>query len=179
MPKLMRRLAALCLGGTVIAALLLNYLHNKIWLTLAITLGTTAYHLGIRLLAGGLFNAAMHNRADLSRRWYQPQPWEDKLYRLLRVREWKNKLPTYYPESFSPRKHSWEEIAQAMCQSELVHEVNMLLSFVPLLAVKYFGSFYVFLLTSIGAALFDLLFVIMQRYNRPRVLAIARRRRRA
>ncbi len=179
MPKLMRTLTALSLTGTVITALLFNHLHNKIWLTLVITLGTTAYHLGMRLLVGMLFNAAMHNRADLDKGWYQTQPWEDKLYRLLRVREWKGRLPTYYPESFSPRRHSWEEIAQAMCQSELVHEVNVLLSFVPLLAVKYFGSFYVFLLTSIAAASFDLLFVIMQRYNRPRVLAIARRKRRA
>lgn len=179
MPKLMRRLTVLALTGTVIAALLFYSTAAGIWLTLAITLGTTAYHLGMRLLVGLIFNAAMHNRADPAKWWYQPRRWEAKLYRLLRVREWKNKLPTYYPESFSPRRHSWEEIAQAMCQSELVHEVNMLLSFAPLLAVKYFGAFYVFLITSIAAALFDLLFVVMQRYNRPRVLAIARRRRRA
>lgn len=57
------------------------------------------------------------------------------------------------------------------CQSETVHEVNMLLSFVPLLFSIWFGSLDVFLITSCGAALF----VIMQRYNRPRLMRLMRR----
>ena len=77
------------------------------------------------------------------------------------------------PEAFSVRNHTWDEIAQTMCQSELVHETNMILSFIPLTASKWFGSFYVFLITSVGGAVFDLLFVIMQRYNRARITKIA------
>lgn len=86
---------------------------------------------------------------------------------------WKDKMPTYNREAFSRTDHTWQEIAQAMCQSELVHETNMILSFLPLAAVKWFGSFYVFLVTSIGGAVFDLAFVMIQRYNRPRVMRIA------
>ncbi len=86
-------------------------------------------------------------------------------------------MPTFNPEVFSYKKHSWDEIAQAMCQSELVHETNMILSFVPLIAFKWFGSFYVFLITSVCGAVFDLIFVIMQRYNRTRVIKIILRKR--
>lgn len=60
-----------------------------------------------------------------------------------------------------------------MCQSELVHETNIILSFIPVSASKWFGSFYVFLITSVCGAIFDLLFVIMQRYNRARIIKIA------
>lgn len=78
---------------------------------------------------------------------------------------------------FSIQNHSWDEIAQAMCQAELVHETNMVLSFLPMIAVKWFGSFGVFLITSVCGAAFDLVFVIIQRYNRPRVVKLALRKR--
>ena len=57
-----------------------------------------------------------------------------------------------------------------MCGAEVVHEVILVLSFLPLLAAFPFGSFGVFLITSLLAALYDLSFVIMQRFNRPRIL---------
>lgn len=60
-----------------------------------------------------------------------------------------------------------------MCQAELVHETNMALSFLPLIAVRWFGAFYVFLITSVCGALFDSVFVVMQRYNRTRVVRMA------
>ena len=64
-----------------------------------------------------------------------------------------------------------------MCQSELVHETNIVLSFVPLAASVRFDAFPVFLITSICSAAFDLLFVIMQRYNRFRILKMVLRER--
>ena len=95
----------------------------------------------------------------------------------MKVKTWKDRMPSYNPEIFSNKKHTWDEIAQSMCQSELVHETNIILSFIPLIASIYFGSFYVFLITSVCGAVFDLLFVIMQRYNRPRIVKIALRQK--
>lgn len=88
-------------------------------------------------------------------------------------------MPVYKPDIFSPEKHTWDKIAQAMCQSELVHETNVVFSFLPLIAPVWFGAFSVFLLTSIGGAVFDLMFVMMQRYNRSRVLKLVQRREKA
>lgn len=174
MPKVMMRLlTAFCVVATIITSILFCCFSKDIYLTLAITFGTTAYHLGMRLLVGLLYNVMMNNRADYTRKWFQARSWEKKLYQLLKVKTWKDKMPTYNPEIFSIKNHTWHEIAQAMCQSELVHETNMVLSFLPLIAVKWFGSFYVFLITSICGSLFDLVFVIMQRYNRTRVIRIA------
>ena len=55
----------------------------------------------------------------------------------------------------------------------MVHETIAVLSFLPLVAVYWFGNFSVFLITSVLSALIDLMFVIMQRYNRPRVVRLA------
>jgi hypothetical protein len=41
-----------------------------------------------------------------------------------------------------------------------------------------FGDFRVFFFTSLGGALFDGFFVIMQRFNRPRVVKMAEREKR-
>lgn len=64
-----------------------------------------------------------------------------------------------------------------MCQSESNHETNILVSFFPVFASIWVGSFSVFLVTSIAGAGYDLLFVILQRYNRDRVLKTIKRKR--
>ena len=60
-------------------------------------------------------------------------------------------MPTYDASAFSHREHSWDEIAQAACQSELVHETNIALSFLPVLASKWFGACYVFLQEAVAS----------------------------
>ena len=84
-------------------------------------------------------------------------------------------MPTYNPKLFSLQENSLEEILCNMCQAEVVHEVIILLSFVPLAFSLVWDSFFVFLITSVLAAGFDLLFVMLQRFNRPRVAKLARR----
>ena len=154
------------------------YLGHLAWaMPCAITFGTCLYHFAMRLLVGHILDRLMGNKADYRRGWYQLRPFEKRLYKLLRVKKWKAKMPTYDPSCFDPRLHSWDEIAQAMCQAELVHEVITVLSFLPLFAAIPFGSFGVFLITSVFAALYDLSFVAMQRYNRPRILKLLEKER--
>ncbi|MCM1329005.1 MAG: hypothetical protein NC253_06130 [Ruminococcus sp.] len=177
MPKIMKTTVVLCLIITVITALLYSRSDKGIFLTLAVSFGTTTYHFGIRLLAGALCVTVMKNRTDYTKKRYQIHSWENKLYKLLKVKAWKNKMPTYNPEAFSNKIHTWDEIAQTMCQSETVHEINIILSFVPLTAVSRFGAFWVFFITSVCGAVFDLMFVIIQRYNRARVVKLALRQK--
>ena len=177
MPKLMKLITAFSFIITILSIILFCRFNKSIYLTLAVTFGTVSYHLGIRLLVRLFYNTIMKNHADYTKKWYQIHSWENKLYQLLKVKTWKDRMPSYNPEIFSNKKHTWDEIAQSMCQSELVHETNIILRFIPLIASIYFGSFYVFLITSVCGAVFDLLFVIMQRYNRPRIVKIALRQK--
>ena len=105
-------------------------------------------------------------------RWFQVSESEKKIYEKLGVKKWKNKVPTYRPDWFDPRLHSWKEIAQIMCQSEVGHEIIAVLSFLPVFAGIKFGAYPVFIITSIVSAGMDLFFVIMQRYNRQRIMRI-------
>lgn len=131
----------------------------------------------MRLLVGHRLNRIMGNQADYRKSWYQLRPIEKRLYKLFKVKKWKTNMPTYDPSCFDPELHSWDEIAQAMCQAEIVHEVIAVLSFLPLLAAIPFGEFPVFFMTSLLSACFDLCFVIIQRFNRPRVIRLIEKER--
>lgn len=148
---------------------------SGILLTLSITFGTIFYHFGMRLLVGVVVNKIMNNRADYTRKWYQVGKMEAKIYKVLNVKKWKGNMPTYEPELFSIEKHTWDEIAQAMCQAEVVHEIICVLSYLPIFAASIFGELAVFVITSVLASLYDLSFVMMQRYNRPRIVRMIKK----
>ncbi len=177
MVRTVNRITAVSLVLAAAGGWLYRLRGHGLFLTLSITFGTVFYHLGVRLLVGEIFQRTMNNRADYTKKWFQVRPWENSLYQKLGVKSWKNKMPTFYPEEFSPERHTWDEIAQAMCQSELVHETNVLLSFPPVIAARWFGALPVFAVTSVLAAAFDLMLVMMQRYNRPRAIRIALKQR--
>lgn len=172
MAKLLKLTAAFFLAGTVILFLWHQSYPNDVLLSLTITFGTIAYHFIMRLLVGLVFRTAMHNKADYRKRWYRVSKRELAIYEKLRVKKWKSKMPTYDPTLFDPQIHSWDEIAQAMCQAELVHETIVVFSFLPIVGDIWFGAYPVFIVTSILAAWLDAMFVIMQRYNRQRVLKL-------
>ena len=158
-------------GGLTLLFGLLS--ENALCLTLAITFGSTFYHFAMRLVVGGLgrFLPQGLDRAF----WFREQPWEKELYRRLKVKGWKGKMPTYRPERFDLRLHTLAEMIHTTCVAEITHEIIIPLSFAPLLAIPKFGAAPVFVITSLLAALFDGIFVIMQRYNRPRLLRLSRK----
>ena len=176
MAKIVKGIAAFSLAATVILAISYKVTSSGILLPLAITSGTIAYHFVMRLMVGLAFHATMQNKADYRKRWYQVSKREMAVYEKLKVKQWKRRMPTYDPALFDPRLHTWEEIVQAMCQAELVHETIAVLSFLPILAGIWFGEYPVFIVTSVLSAACDMVFVIMQRYNRQRVTKLLNRK---
>ncbi len=172
MKKAMNFISVISVLLTVFSIALYCFSELNIAKTLAITFGTISYHFLIRLAVGYIFDKAMKNKADYFRKWYRCSPLEIKIYNLIGVKRWKSKMPSYNADYFNPKKKSWDEIAQAMCQAELVHEINVILSFIPILFSCWFGELLVFVITSVFAALFDTLFVAMQRYNRQRIIKL-------
>ena len=163
-------LAILIASGTTYALTQIRPLFS-----VAITFGTIFYHLAVRLVIGGVIDAKYHNHMDYTRKWFQEKPFEKRLYQALRVKKWKKWLPTFNPEDFDIKNRSVEEIIQVSCQAEVVHEVIMPFSFVPIVSSIWFGSLGVFIATSCAAFLFDGIFVIMQRYNRPRLMRLMKK----
>ena len=143
--------------------------------TALITVGVTLYHFAMRLFVGTVLDALMKNKADHSHPWFREKAFEKKLYKLLRVRAWSGSLPTYSPEDFDTEKRTVMELIGATCQAELVHEVIMVLSLLPMVLIPFLGGATALILTSIFSMLYDSLFVILQRYNRPRLVRVMRR----
>lgn len=166
------------LAGMVVFGALYHWLDAGWLFSCAITCGTTAYHILLRLFAPVIVLAVFRRRYDVHHWWFRTRTWEMRLYDRLGVQQWKSHVPTWDPGQFSLEKHSLQEIAQNMCHAELVHEFIVVLSFTSLLLAIPFGSFPVFLITAVLAAAFDSMFVMVQRYNRPRIVMILDRRAR-
>lgn len=151
---------------TVLFSVLYSHWGTPALLSLAITFGTTCFHFTMRLVVGAL----VPNRFNYHSRWFQPRRFEAALYKKLRLKHWKAQMPTYNPKLFSFQDNSLEQVIINMCQAEVVHEIIIVCSFIPLLFSKVLDSFLPFLITSVLAACFDALFVMMQRFNRPRII---------
>ena len=159
---------------SICCIVLYNVSKQGIYLTLSITFCTVFFHFAFRLLIGLIFNLdynkGLKNFYDYKNPWFKEKPFEKKLYKFLKVKQWKKYMPAYSPETFDLQKHSAEQIITSTCQAEFIHELNAILSFLPLFASILYGEFYVFLFTSLFASIYELLFVIIQRYNRPRLI---------
>jgi len=144
--------------------------------TLGIISMTVCYHFTIRLFIGNIVDAVMRNEADWRKPWFRQRTFEEKLYKNLKVKRWKDRLPAIEENAFRFGKQPIERIIGATCQSEVIHELDVLASLAAILFAIPFGDLWVFLITSILGAAFDMIFVIMQRYNRPRLLKFAMRK---
>lgn len=172
MAKKMKLMALLSALMTAVFIAWHGCTENGAVLALAITFGTISYHFVMRLLVGTVINLWLDNHVDYRGRWFRVSAAEKKLCEKLRVKAWKGRMATYDPDCFDSKIHSWDEIAQATCQAELVHELIILFSFLPILAAIPFGALPVFVITSVLAACYDAMFVVMQRYNRPRIIKL-------
>lgn len=148
----------------------------KIFFSFAVTAGTVCYHFTIRLFCGWVVNYAAAGCLQQDAAWFRQKKWEAGLYRKLRVKQWKKKLPTYVSDNFSMEKHTLDEIVRNMCVAELVHEINIVLSYGSLaftfLASDWREDIWIYLITATLAACFDVVFVIIQRFNRPRLVLL-------
>lgn len=67
MSKILKSITVFSFAISAIIAGLYRCYGEEICLSLAITFGTTFYHLAIRLFVGMLYNAGMNNRADYTK----------------------------------------------------------------------------------------------------------------
>ncbi len=146
-----------------------RYCENKIVLWTGIVAFMIMYHFWLRIIMG---NISKLFKINPNHWWYKEKSFEKKLYKLLRVRKWKDKALTYNPESFSMKNHSLEEIVVVMTKAETDHWINQLISLSSILFSLIWGHFWLFLITAVAAMLFDGQFIVIQRYNRPIALRI-------
>ena len=118
---------------------------------------TGSYHFTMRLIVGQIM--------ILYYRKHPPRPgsfttrsfaFEPELYRR--------------PDQFDMKNLTPAEMLRSMVQAETGHLMIMLLSFLPLLLIIPYGTAPVFIITSVLACMTEVPFVIIQRYNIPRII---------
>jgi len=129
------------------------------------------YHFWIRIIMGNV-TKLFQKHINYNGWWFKERKFEKGLYKLLRVKEWKGKALTYNPELFSLKEYSLEKIANTMTKAEVDHWINEIISITTMLFTIPWGAFWVFLIQAIVAMIFDSQFIIIQRYNRPRIVKI-------
>ena len=175
MKKFLYSSIAVSVSLFVLFFILFRITQNDVIQALYITFMTFSYHFIMRLVVGMVTNPIFHKVYDYNNWWFKQKKIEKRLYKLLKVKDWKEKVPSWSPGAFSLKNKSLHNIAIGMCNAELVHEIIVILSFVPILFSIKFGVPAVFIFTSILAGAFDMIFVIIQRYNRPRIVKLMRR----
>ena len=151
-----------------------NYKNGAILWT-GITAFTIMYHFWVRIIMGNV-SKLFKKHINYKQWWFKEKKFEKKLYKILRVKDWKGKALTYNPESFSLKEHSLEEIVNTMAKSEVDHWINEIISLSTMLFAIPWGQFWIFCITALAAMIFDSQFIIIQRYNRPRVEKLLERR---
>jgi len=145
---------------------------NPVILWTSVTCFTIMYHLWMRIILG---NVTKLFPINYNQWWFKERKFEKKLYKILKVKNWKNKALTYNPELYSVKDRSLEEIANTTAKSESDHWVNISISLSTILFSLIWGVFWIFFVTAILAILFDSQFIIIQRFNRPRLLRLIKR----
>ena len=115
---------------------------------------------------------------------FRVRPWEQKLYQALRVKQWQNKVPDMsrllgdmVKKQLAPDgKTDYALLVQETCVAECVHFCLGLLS---LGAFALCRSGWMVCIVAVYILLGNLPFQIIQRYNRPRLLRLMRKARKA
>jgi len=145
---------------------------NNVVLWVGIVAFMLVYHLWGRIIMG---NVSKLFKINPNHPWFKEWQFEKKLYKLLLVKKWKGKALTYNPEAFSLEKHSLDEIALVMTKSEVDHWINEGISLFSILFSLLWGETWIFVLTAVLAMVFDAQFIVIQRFNRPRILRILKK----
>lgn len=137
-----------------------------------ITFLTCFYHFGYRLLVSDIISGSSISY-NYRNKWFAPKSFEEPIFKFLRVKRWKEKLPNLLTQSSSSKEPSTETLISQTCSAELIHEINIALSFVPfIISLFYSNKEWIFLLTGLVTSLFDLCFVIFHRHFRPRLIKL-------
>ncbi len=143
-------------------------------LILGIAMMAICYHFVERITITTLFNAFYKSEVvNPNEHRFQQRSFEKGLYRKIRVCRWKNSFSSFYPNNFSLRFYSIDELIFEGCKAEMTHWVCLFVGFLSLIFAIWFGAFTIYLAATVIGAIYDLAIIVVQRFNRPRLQKIA------
>lgn len=168
---------------TALISIVLFIIHrltnSDVLFTLSLLFGVIAYHFIYKIVVARFISKTFDNKIGYDKAWFREKKWEKKVYKILNVKSWKDKLPTENETDFSIKDKTIEEIIGATCQAELDHGVNQLFSLVPLIIMAFIGYPAIFIPTTALSFVVEIPFIFVQRYNRPRLIKILEKQKKA
>lgn len=149
-----------------------GFSQNAAFLWVGITAFTIMYHLWMRIIMGNVSKLFSVQYTSL---WFREKGFEKGLYKFLRVKKWKGKALTYRPELYDVKNCTLEDLANTTAKSELDHWINIIIALSTVLFGFIWGEMWIFAITAFLAAVFDSQFIVIQRYNRPRLVRLIKR----
>lgn len=175
--KKLNLIPILMAGTLVVSAVCFFVFKSKIAAFIAIQM--FAVHMSPPFCALGLFLFLHSEKTDelkaekICRSFlFRQHKWENSFYTTLKVKNWKTKFGTYDKSLFKVDGASLSKTVIVTAQSELVHLVAACLSFVPLFLCQYFSNIPLLIVLCILFSALNLPYIIIQRYNRPRIMRL-------
>lgn len=149
------------------------FIDNGTITIVGIILLTMFFHIVIKPFLAIITVNLLDNVIKKDLRWFNVNRCETLLFTILMVKKWKKFLPTYDKSAFDIKNTPIEKIIYSTKRAEVFHETTFLLSFLPLFLIIPYKLVWFFIITSVIGALMELIFVIEQRFNRPRLCKVA------
>lgn len=144
---------------------------SQIVLWLGVVAFTIMYHFWVRIIMGNVLK--LFKKHITYKQWFFKEKFFEKnIYTKIKVKEWKDKVLTYAPGEFDLKENSLETVANNMAKAELDHWINGLISISTIFFGFIWGIFWPFVVSAIFAIVFETQFIILQRFNRPRVVKL-------
>ena len=132
---------------------------------------TIMYHFWVRIIMGNVLKL-FKKHITYKQYFFREKKFEKKFYDFIKVKSWKDKVLTYAPQEFDLKANSLETVANNMAKAELDHWINSLISISTIFFGYISNVFWPFIVSAIFAMAFETQFIVLQRYNRPRVVKI-------
>ena len=177
--KFMYSVIGICLITCIICFILYygNFYKNEKILWTGVVTFTIMYHFWVRIILGNV-SKLFKKKINYKQKWFQELKFEKSLYKLLHVKKWKDKAFTYNPRDFSLKDRTLEDILNTTAKSEVDHWINEAISVSTMFFGLIWGKPWLFIISALCAMIFDSQFIIIQRYNRPRLSKVIQRENR-
>ena len=138
---------------------------------LSLIMCLTGYNFLVRTIIGQTVTFFLRNKNHfyLESAWLRPKKFEKPLYRFLKVKKWKKHAVTAIPEQFDLENLPLETVVKNMIQAELVHLIIIFAVLIPILFARQTDFPCLVVIGSVFSAVWDMQYVILQRYNRPKI----------
>lgn len=167
-------ISELLLIGFVVFYAIFLFSRTNGFFKITVLLGVLLYHFVMRLFVNWFCKNLKSRPWNNTNKWFRERNFEKPIYNVLNVGKWKDSVPNYDPDDFDIRSKKLSKIISNSCRVEVTHLAIIVLGFLPTLLPLFMsissGGFWVLFWISVVTGVLELPFVIVQRYNRPRML---------